>query len=106
MMIGAEQNIAKRRLTILRILYEADGTSNTSTIETALRACGFVGKALPFGCVAEDCELMQGHGLVFVERLAGQFGEVITVHLGKIGVAYLAREVPAIDGIEYPKIGW
>lgn len=102
---GLEWNDAKRRLTILRFLFEVDGASNSSSIETALRARGFVGRALPFGCVEADCELMQQHGFVFVERLGGQFGEVITVQLGKIGVAYLQREVPAVDDVEYPKIG-
>jgi hypothetical protein len=102
----AEMTAAKRRLTILRILYEADGTANTSSIETALRACGFTGAALGFGVVEADCELMQSLGYVFVERLQGRFGEVVTVRLGKIGVAYLHREAPEVDDVEYPKIGW
>lgn len=105
-MTPAEQNIAKRRLTILRILYEVDGTSNTSSIETALRAYGFVGRALPFGCVEEDCRIMESHGFVFIERIEGAFGTVVTVHLGKIGVAYLNREVAEVGDVEYPKIGW
>lgn len=105
MMIAAEKMAAKRRLTLLRILAEADGVANTSMLETALRACGFAGKALPLGCVEEDCERLAREGYVFVGGEEGQFGRVITVRLGRIGVAYLAREVPEVSWIEYPRLG-
>lgn len=99
------QTIADRRLEILRLLYQADGSSNTGSLETGLRARGYDGRALPFGCVEEDCDVLARHGLVFLERLDGPFGDVVTVKLGKLGVAYLQRRIPAVDDVSYPELG-
>lgn len=100
-----DQTIGNRRLTILRLLAEVDGSSNTSSLEIGLQARGFTGRALPFGCVEEDCAFMARLGFVYTDEIAGDFGTVTTVRLGKLGVAYLHRRIPEVEGVRYPSLG-
>ena len=98
----AAVNAASRRLAILRVLTENEGSANESVLRTMLEALGFRGRLATVEAVREDLELLCQAGLIVQDWY---MGKVLIGTITKRGVAYLARQVEPIDGIEYPSMG-
>lgn len=97
----AETTAASRRLALLRLLVEAEGKANESVLKTALGALGFAGRMLGDG-VRADLRWLADRDLVATELV---LDKVMIGSITRRGVAYLAREVSPIEGIDYPSLG-
>lgn len=96
----ATANEKSRRLALLRVLVEMEGSSNESVIRDMLRELGFAGRLL--GNTREDIQHLEAAGLVTITYYADK---VMVAAIAPRGVAYLAREISPIDGVAYPAIG-
>lgn len=97
----AEETAASRRLAMLRVLREMDGRANESVLATSLRHLGFQGRALGDG-VRSDLAWLAERDLLTTSL----YGDTIMVgEITRRGLALLAREIPPVDGLAYPKIG-
>lgn len=97
----AETTAASRRLALLRLLVEAEGRANESVLKTALGALGFTGRMLGDG-VRADLKFLADRDLVVTELV---LDKIMIGTITKRGVGYLVREVPPIEGIDYPSLG-
>jgi len=98
----AEANTRSRRLAILRLLAESEGTANESVIKTGLGMLGFAGRMATADAVRTDLDFLKDCGLVIHTWYDGR---VLVVTLTRRGEDYLRREVEPIDGIDYPRVG-
>lgn len=97
----AEATAASRRLALLRLLVEGDGKANESVLKSALGALGFSGRMLGEG-VRADLKYLAERDLVVTEIVLDR---IMIGAITRRGVAYLAREVSPIEGVDYPSIG-
>lgn len=92
---------SSRRLALLRLLKESEGSANESVLRTGLGALGFGGAALGDG-VRADLRMLEERELV---RTTLYNDVVMVATITRRGMAYLAREVPQVEGVDYPSIG-
>lgn len=93
---------ASRRLALLRVLVENEGSANESVLRSALAALGFRGRLATDEGLGGDLDLLSRADLIVIENYMGR---VKIATITKRGVRYLAREVEPIAGIEYPSLG-
>lgn len=93
---------ASRRLAILRLLAESEGSANESVIRTGLGMLGFRGRTATEADVRADLNLLRDAGLVDHEWFGGR---VLVAAITKRGAGYLRREVAPIEGVEQPSLG-
>lgn len=93
---------ASRRLALLRLLREAEGSCNESVLRTGLGQLGFRGRLATEEAVREDLVLLKDAGLVTHDWYEGR---VLVVHMTRRGDAYLRREAEPVPGVDYPGIG-
>ncbi|MGO1078327.1 VpaChn25_0724 family phage protein [Inquilinus sp. CA228] len=98
----AEANTKSRRLAILRLLAESEGSANESVLKQGLHLLGFAGRQATADAVREDLAWLKDRGLVGHTWYEAR---VLVVTLTRRGEDYLNREVEPIDGIEYPRMG-
>lgn len=98
----ADHVTKSRRLALLRVLVENDGSANESVARTALAALGFAGRLGTFEAVREDIKFLAQCGLVKEDWYGGR---VLVASITKRGVAYTLREVDPIEGVDYPAMG-
>jgi hypothetical protein len=98
----AEANTRSRRLAMLRLLAESDGTANESVIKIGLGQLGFAGRQATAEAVRQDLDFLRDCGLIIHTWYNGQ---VLVVSLTRRGEDYLRREAEPIDGIDYPRLG-
>lgn len=99
---GYADDIAKsRRLATLRVLYENEGSANESVLRVALHQLGFRGRFQTDEALAGDLAVLKAAHLVAEEFYQGK---VLTLVITKRGIAFLARRLDPIPGIEYPDV--
>ncbi|RJF94816.1 ArsR family transcriptional regulator [Oleomonas cavernae] len=98
----ADANARSRRLALLRVLAENEGSANESVIKVALAALGFRGRLATDDAVRSDLDMLKEAGLIVDEWYQGR---VRIATLTKRGVSFLARQVDPVSGIEYPSMG-
>jgi len=91
---------ASRRLALLRLLVENGGGANESVLKTGLMALRFQGPTA--GDTRADLLFLEERGLVKTDYYLDR---VFLADITRRGLAYLARELPAIEGVEYPDMG-
>jgi len=98
----AEAIAKSRRLAVLRLVAEAEGSTNESVVKTGLGALGFVGRQATAEAVRSDLDFLKDCGLLVHTWYDGR---VLVVTLTRRGEDYLHREAEPIDGIDYPRLG-
>lgn len=88
----------QRRLCLLRVLAEVNGTANDSVLHTTLEAFGFRRHARDV--IHDDIRFLKANGLVTDEWVRS----VLIVHITKRGVD-VAEGREEVEGIEKPSIG-
>lgn len=98
----ADHLAASRRLALLRLLIENEGSANESVVRTGLGALGFAGRLGTLDAVRGDIKHLAECGLVQEDWYGGK---VLVATITKRGVAYTRRQVEPIEGVEYPDLG-
>lgn len=97
----ADDTTRSRRLATLRVLQENEGAANESLLLTCLHQLGFRGRHASVEAVAADHAVLEAAGLIAVDYYQGK---VKTLVLSKRGLAYLARRLDPIPGVDYPDV--
>jgi hypothetical protein len=94
-----KEHMAKdRRLCILRVLTETNGSANDSVLHTALEAFGF--RRHPRETIREDIRFLVKNGLVVDEWVRS----VQIVHITQRGVDVAEGRIE-VEGVKKPSIG-
>ncbi len=87
-----------RRLAILRLLKESQGSANESVLHIALEALGH--RNQPRSQIREDMRALEGFGLLVIEF----YGDVMVAHVTKRGMDVAEGRV-FVEGVKAPAIG-
>ena len=98
----ADHLAASRRLALLRLLVENEGSANESVLRTGLAQLGFGGRLGTVEAVRVDIKFLAERGLAKEDWYGGK---VLVASITKRGVAFTRRETEEIEGIEYPDLG-
>lgn len=97
----ADEIMKSRRLAILRVLKENEGSANESVLRVALHQLGFRGRNATDEAIRADAEFLYAAGLANQEFYRGS---VLTLSLTRRGVAFLSRRVDPVPGVSYPEV--